>query len=49
MTRYVGIDLHKHLIVGHIVDPGGKKVDTFRYTRVDAATLDHIGQRSDAG
>lgn len=45
MTRYVGIDLHKHLIVGHIVDSVGKKVDTFRYTSVDAATLDHIGRR----
>lgn len=45
MTRYVGIDLHKHLIVGHIVDPGGKTLDTFRYTRVDAATLDHLGRR----
>jgi len=44
MTRYVGIDLHKHLIVGHIVDSGGKTLDTFRYTSVDAATLDHIGR-----
>ena len=25
MIRYVGIDLHKHLIVGHIVDAAGKK------------------------
>ena len=45
MTRYVGIDLHKHLIVGRIVDSGGKQVGTFRYTSVDAATLDHIGRR----
>lgn len=44
MTRYVGIDLHKHLIVGHVVDAAGKKVDTFRYESVTAATLDHIGR-----
>jgi hypothetical protein len=43
MTRYVGIDLHKHLIVGHVVDAAGKKVDTFRYESVDPTTLDHIG------
>ena len=43
MTRYVGIDLHKHLIVGHVIDAAGKKVDTFRYESVHAATLDHIG------
>src|SRR5260370_28794308 len=45
MTRYVGIDLHKHLIVGHVVDAAGKKVDTFRYESVDAATLDHIARK----
>jgi transposase len=45
MIRYVGIDLHKHLIVGHIVDAAGKTVDTFRYESVDAATLDHIGRK----
>lgn len=45
MTRYVGIDLHKHLIVGHVVDAAGTKVDTFRYESVDAATLEHIGQK----
>ncbi len=45
MTRYVGIDLHKHLIVGHVVDAGGTKVDTFRYESVDAATLEHIGRK----
>ena len=45
MTRYVGIDLHKHLIVGHVVDAAGKKVDTFRYESVDAATLDHVGRK----
>src|SRR5260221_14347208 len=45
MTRYVGIDLHKHLIVGHIVDSGGKKLDTFRYERVDGPTLALIGRR----
>jgi transposase len=45
MTRYVGIDLHKHLIVGHVVDAAGKKVDTFRYESVDGATLDHIGRK----
>ena len=44
MIRYVGIDLHKHLIVGHVVDPAGKVVDTFRYESVDAATLEHIGR-----
>jgi transposase len=44
MTRYVGIDLHKHLIVGHVVDPAGKKLDTFRYESVDAVTLEHIGR-----
>ena len=44
MTRYVGIDLHKHLIVGHVVDPAGKKLDTFRYESVDAMTLDYIGR-----
>ena len=45
MIRYVGIDLHKHLIVGHVVDAAGKKVDTFRYESVDAATLEHIGRK----
>ena len=45
MTRYVGIDLHKHLIVGHVVDAVGTKVDTFRYESVDAATLEHIGRQ----
>jgi transposase len=44
MTRYVGIDLHKHLIVGHVVDAAGTKVDTFRFDRVDAFTLDYIGR-----
>ena len=44
MTRYVGIDLHKHLIVGHVVDPAGKKVDTFRYDGVRPVILEHIGQ-----
>ncbi len=44
MTRYVGIDLHKHLIVGHVVDPAGKKLDTFRYESVQAGTLEYIGQ-----
>ncbi len=44
MTRYVGIDLHKHLIVGHVVDPAGKKLDTFRYDSVHPATLEYIGQ-----
>jgi transposase len=45
MIRYVGIDLHKHLIVGHIVDPTGKLVDTFRYDSVDAASLAHIARK----
>jgi transposase len=44
MTRYVGIDLHKHLIVGHVVDPAGKKLDTFRYDSVHPATLEYIGR-----
>jgi len=44
MTRYVGIDLHKHLIVGHVVDAAGKKVDTFRYESAGAGTLEHIGR-----
>ena len=44
MTRYVGIDLHKRLIVGQIVDPAGKVVATFRYDRVDATSLAHIGR-----
>jgi transposase len=44
MTRYVGIDLHKHLIVGHVVDAAGKKVNTFRYESVTAATLAHLGR-----
>ena len=44
MTRYVGIDLHKHLIVGHVIDCGGKTVDTFRYHSVTAVTLDYIGR-----
>ncbi len=43
MTRYVGIDLHKHLIVGHVIDAAGKQVDTFRYESVHQVTLDHIG------
>lgn len=45
MIRYVGIDLHKHLIVGHIVDAAGKVLDTFRYDSVDAASLEHIARR----
>ena len=45
MIRYVGIDLHKHLIVGHVIDAAGTQVDTFRYERVDAVTLSHIGQK----
>jgi transposase len=45
MIRYVGIDLHKHLIVGHVVDAAGTKVDTFRYESVDATTLEHIGKK----
>src|SRR5580704_10941428 len=44
MTRYVGIDLHKHLIVGHVLDAAGKQVDTFRYESVDAETLSRIGR-----
>ena len=44
MIRYVGIDLHKHLIVGHVVDPAGKTLDTFRYESVGAVTLEHIGR-----
>ncbi len=44
MIRYVGVDLHKHLIVGHVVDAAGKKVDTFRYESVDATTLAYIGR-----
>ncbi len=44
MTRYVGIDLHKHLIVGHVIDAAGKQVDTFRYESVDAETLSRIGR-----
>jgi transposase len=44
MIRYIGIDLHKHLIVGHIVDPSGHVLDTFRYESVDAASLAHIGR-----
>jgi len=44
MTRYVGIDLHKHLIVGHVIDAAGKQVDTFRYESVHHVTLDHIGR-----
>jgi transposase len=45
MTRYVGIDLHKQLIVGHIVDSGGRTLDTFRYESVDGPTLALIGRR----
>lgn len=45
MTRYVGIDLHKRLIVGHITDSAGKLLASFRYERVDAATLDHIARQ----
>jgi transposase len=44
MTRYVGIDLHKHLIVGHVVDSAGKKVDAFRYESVNPVTLESIGR-----
>jgi len=44
MIRYVGVDLHKHLIVGHVVDAGGKVLDTFRYESVHALTLDHVGR-----
>jgi len=45
MTRYVGIDLHKHLIVGHVLDDQGQTVDRFRYESVDATTLEHLGGR----
>jgi len=44
MIRYVGIDLHKHLIVGHVVDAAGKVLDTFRYDSVTPASLEHIGK-----
>jgi transposase len=39
------MDLHKRLIVAHVVDPAGKVLDRFRYESVDAATLAHIGQK----
>jgi len=44
MIRYVGIDLHKHLIVGHVTDAAGKVLDTFRYDSVTPASLEYIGQ-----
>lgn len=44
MIRYVGIDLHKHLIVGHVIDAAGKVLDTFRYDRVTPVSLEHIGK-----
>lgn len=44
MIRYVGIDLHKHLIVGHVVDAAGKVLDTFRYDSVTPASLEYIGK-----
>jgi transposase len=44
MIRYVGIDLHKRLIVGHVVDAQGNLLDRFRYESVTAASLDHIGR-----
>jgi transposase len=44
MIRYVGIDLHKHLIVGHVTDAAGEVLDTFRYDSVTPASLEHIGK-----
>lgn len=44
MIRYVGIDLHKHLIVGHVVNAAGKVLDTFRYDSVTPVSLEHIGK-----
>jgi transposase len=44
MIRYVGIDLDKRLIVGHVVDAAGNVLDRFRYESVHAVALDHIGR-----
>src|SRR5580765_1498646 len=44
MIRYVGIDLHKHLIVGHVTDATGEVLDTFRYDSVTPVSLEYIGQ-----
>lgn len=44
MIRYVGIDLHKRLIVGHVTDAAGKVLDTFRYESVTPVSLEYIGE-----
>lgn len=42
MIRYVGIDLHKHLIVGCILDEAGEQIDSFRIDEVTAESLDKL-------
>jgi transposase len=39
MIRYVGIDLHKHLIVGCILDEAGDEVGCFKITEVTRDSL----------
>jgi transposase len=45
MIRYVGLDLHKHLIVGHVIDAAGEVLDTFRYDSVTPVSLEYIGRK----
>lgn len=45
MVRYVGIDLHKHLLVAHILDEQGKTVATARCEPVTAESLERFAKR----
>lgn len=45
MIRYVGIDLHKRLLVAHILDEQGNTVATPRCEPVTAASLERFAKR----
>lgn len=42
MIRYVGIDLHKHLIVGCILDEAGDEIGSFRLEEVTPRSLERL-------
>jgi len=45
MIRYVGIDLHKRLLVAHLIDENGKTVETARCEPVTRHSLERFAQR----
>lgn len=45
MIRYVGIDLHKHLLVAHILDEQGQTVATARCEPVTLQSLQRFAQK----